>query len=322
MRKVGTLTASVGLIFLGVWMVVNKNNPEIGAMVFKFWPAIFVVLGIEVLIAANKKDNKVVNRINYWVIPVIILFLIVNVFIFAKNKITSIAHISFPEITNSIDISDSFSSNKYDVINATKSLEKYGDKIDLNLKNGDIEIKKSTDDKIKIDANVYVKQNSGIDEYEIIEQKKSEGYCIDFNQHYVKKVKATIYIPNGYDIKVDSTNINFKLEDSELTANVFIDGTNGDVKLDGDISNVKIDMTNANVQIKNSTCKDVDVDLTNGDVSIKTNDDNVKINVDTTVGICFLNGSKYKSVNKKIGDGEGKIRVDITNGVVNIKTQE
>jgi len=321
MRNIGTLTASFGLIFLGIWMVVNKNNPEIGVMVFKFWPAIFIVLGIEVLTAANRKNNKVVSRVNYWVIVVIIIFLIVNVFIFAKNKITSVADINFPEITDSVYISDSFSSNKYDVINATKSLEKYGNKIDLNLKNGDIEIKKSIDNNIKIDANVYVKQNSGIDKYEIIEQKKSESYCIDFNQYYVKKVKATIYIPNGYDIKVDSTNINFKLEDSGITANVFIYGTNGDVKLDGDIPNVKIDMTNANVQIKNSTCKDVDVGLTNGDVSIKTNDDNVKINVDTTVGICFLNGNKYKSVNKKIGYGEGKIHVNITNGVVNIKTQ-
>jgi DUF4097 and DUF4098 domain-containing protein YvlB len=326
MKKIGTLTSAAALIFIGIWMIINKSNPELGMTIFKFWPIIFVLLGVEILMAVSMKKENMRIQVNYWIIPVVVVFIIINAYTFTKNKVTNIIKdTNIQEMMENGDISfnESFDSTKYNIVDSTKVLEQHGDKLKIEVTNGDIHFKESEDGNIKIEAQVYVKKNENIDSYDIKEIKENDGYKIPFKERYIKKVKTDIYLPKGYNITIDATNINVQSKDENLKANYFIDGTNGNVELFGDIEEVEVDVINGNVDIKNKKCKNIDIDVTNGKVDIDTEDNNIDIDVDTSIGaLCSFNGDKFKKLDKKIGNGEGKINVNVTNGLVNIETQE
>lgn len=334
MKKVGTLTSAVSLIFLGIWMIVYKSNPSLGEAIFNFWPIIFMILGAEMLLVIRKSKNYEKIKLNYLIIPVVIIFLVVNIFMNASSK-TIIVEPNIDGVVNEVTkgfktgvsfengFIINFGDNKKE-IEANKALEVYGNKVFLDIKNGDIKIKKSENENIKLETLVYVDKKSDINEYEINAQKESDGYKISFNENYVRGAKITMYVPDELDVKIDGSNLQVKALEEDLKVNIDIDASNANVELEGDIQKTDINLSNGNVEISNKLCKDINIDMSNGKISIDTADKNIDINADLNVGICSLNSDKRinSGIKETVGNGEGNIEIDMSNGIMEIDTQE
>jgi hypothetical protein len=324
MKKVGTITSSVGLIFLGIWMIINMNDPELAKQIFIWWPGIFILLGVEILIHVTKKHEGDRREFNYFTILIIFLFLGTNVFVNFSGRFENI----IDGIGSGIEINDGGfivgPLNDTRKISASKNLSINGEKLTFKAANADIKICKSEDQNIKIEVDVYVKENSSLNEYKITEQKTMEGYEINIKESYIKQVKAYIYIPDGYDLKIDAANCQVKTIDSNIKSNIDIDASNANISLEGDIEKSNINVSNANVYFRNKRCVDVNIDASNGKVTIYTEDKNLNVEADINSGVCTVNGDKKINggISTKIGNGEGKLKVDINNGIVSVDSQE
>lgn len=74
MRKIGTTTSAICFILLGIWIMINSNNPDLGRKLIKFWPIIIILIGIEILYyTLIKKENERI-RINGLAFLIIIVF--------------------------------------------------------------------------------------------------------------------------------------------------------------------------------------------------------------------------------------------------------
>ncbi len=324
MRKIGTITSSVGLIFLGIWMIINMNNPELGKQIFIWWPGIFILLGVEILIQVTRRQEGNRTEFNYFTILIILLYLGINIFINLSGKFGSI----IDGIGSGIEFSDgSFqigTLNDSKKVSTSKTLSINGNRLVFKASNADIKICKSEDQNIKIEADVYMKENSSVNDYKISEQKTMEGYEVNIKESYIKQVKAYIYIPDGYDLKIDSANCQVKTIDSNIKSNIDIDASNANISLEGDIEKSNINVSNANIYFRNKLCKDINIDASNGKITIYTEDKNLNVEADVNSGVCTVNGDKKINggISTKVGTGEGKVKVDVNNGVVSVDSQE
>lgn len=324
MRKIGTITSSVGLIFLGIWMIINMNNPEFAKQIFIWWPGIFILLGVEILIQVTKRQEGDRIRFNYFTILIIFMYIGINIFVNLSGKFGNI----IDGIGSGIEFNDGNfqigSLNDSKKIGVSKTLSVNGNRLVFKVANADIKICKSEDKNIKIEADVYVKESSLVNDYKITEEKTMEGYEVNIKESYVKQVKAYIYIPDGYDLKIDSANCQVKTIDSNIKSNIDIDASNANISLEGDIEKSNINVSNANIYFRNKLCRDINMDASNGKITIYTEDKNLNVEADINSGVCTVNGDKRINggISTKIGSGEGKIKVDINNGVVSVDSQE
>ncbi|MBZ9607361.1 hypothetical protein G9F73_005925 [Clostridium estertheticum] len=324
MRKIGTITSSIGLIFLGIWMIIYMNNPELGKQIFIWWPGIFILLGVEILIQSNRKHESCRNQFNYLTILIIFLYLGINVFLNLSGKFGSI----IDKVGSGIEFNDGNfkigSLNNTKKISASKTLSINGNRLVFKVPNADIKICRSQDQNIKIQADIYVKENSSVNDYKIAEQKTMEGYEVNIKESYIKQVKAYIYVPYGYNLKIDAANCQIKTIDSNIKSNIDIDASNANISLEGDIEKSNINVSNANIYFRNKLCKDINMNASNGKITVYTENKNLNVDANINSGACIVNGEKRvnKGISTKIGNGEGKLKVDIANGVVSVNSQE
>lgn len=355
MRKVGTISSAAGLIFLGVWMIINKSSPELGREVFKWWPAIIILLGVEILVQFSRRGEDIKPGANLIIIPVIIVFLIVNVTQEILYRISDNGRFNFDRFIRFVEDIDM---DNYKAIETSKTLAPYGNKIYFSSDNARISIKKSVDNNIKIDAKVYIYKSEPEDKYEISEKKEVDGYNITLREPYIKRVEVDLYVPQNYNLDVKCDNVDIKGEKILTLGNVNIECDNANVNIssasslsvNADNSNVnstdvktiriKGDSCNANIDgnseviniqadngrasIKNSICQDVNISLGNGIIDLKTRDKNISVNAKLEQGICKVDNEKRVNfgISKVIGTGEGKINVSVDHGAINIDSQE
>ena len=324
MRKVGTITSSVGLIFLGIWIIINMNNPEIGKQIFIWWPGIFILLGVEILIQTTRKRKLDRTQFNYFTILIIFLYFGVSIFLNLSGK--------FGNITGSLESGIKFNGGSFQLgslndtkkISASKTLSINGNRLVFKATNADIKIYRSHDQNIKIETDVYVKENSAINDYKIADQKTMDGYEVNIKENYIKQVKAYIYVPDGYNLKIDATNCQVKTIDSNIKSNIDINASNANISLEGDIRKSNIDVSNANIYFRNKLCTDIDIAASNGKITVYTEDKNLNVDADITGGVCTVNGERKINgeISTKIGNGAGNLKVDIANGVLSVNSQE
>ena len=99
MRKVGTISSSVGLIFYGIWMIVTQNDKILASEVFKWWPVLFIVIGIEILILHGIRSTDKKVGFNPLIIFIVILFLVTNISIGVKDQVNKFVK------NNNVDVS-------------------------------------------------------------------------------------------------------------------------------------------------------------------------------------------------------------------------
>ena len=97
MRRVGTFTMGISLIFIGLTLIASLFlNLQYVSLIFKFWPVILIMLGVEVLffLKESKKDGKPV-KYDFASIAIIMLVLFFSMGIFVVSTLASkyIVHI-------------------------------------------------------------------------------------------------------------------------------------------------------------------------------------------------------------------------------------
>lgn len=315
MKKIGSITSAVGLIFYGIWLVLKNCNYTLAMEFFKWWPIIFVILGIEIIFYVNKRIDDKKPKLNYFIIPVILVFICTNGYFYTKNKIKY--YFNGKGILN-IDGVQFGSVNDSKKVPTEKQLQKYGEELYIDTHNLAITVQNSSDDNINIEGEVSIDDDEDLNKYEIKEKKVSEGYRISFDESYVRGVDITVSVPEGYYVKIDGHNGEINARD--YNGNIDIDCHNSDIDLEGDIQLCNIISHNAEINLNNKICKDVNIESHNGEVSVKTQDSNLNLKTDLDTGTCSFNGNQRinSGINKKIGTGEDNLSISLNNGVINI----
>lgn len=358
MRKIGTISAAAGFIFLGIWMIINKSNPVLADQIFKWWPAIIILLGVEVLISfsINREDGKRTG-FNGLIILVIVIFLIVNTLQGFTNflGITSGGGFSFDRI---IRWGENIDLHNYKEISASKVLSPYGKRFSFEADSSLIRFIKSPDGKIRIDAKVYVDKGSSRNSYVIEESKDADGYDVSMKESFIRRVSADIYIPDGYTIGLKTDSSSIKTDDSFPETDYDINTSSSNIELNGgkslilnidsgtmkisDIKNVRIKGNSGTINISGNTevldasldsgtfslnnnlCRNIKVGLDSGMVTIRTKDRNVSVASELGSGLCTVNNERRvnSGVDKVIGTGEGKVNIRLDSGTIKFSSQE
>lgn len=356
MKRVGTITSALGFIFLGVWLLIRNVNLSLAEQLIKWWPILIVLFGLEIIFLFNNKKEGERIGFNFLIIPLIIAFIFTNLYVNMLKPMVK----DFNIFENGFSISESiFDLGDSKNIKVDKTLDRLGSKIEFITDNSDLKIRKSTDDKIKLDIYVHVKNGSNVNNYDIKEQKISDGYKININESYVKGVSGVIYIPDGYNIKLENDNMKLNTEDEFLNSEFYISGNNGTFNFKGlkllnmDIDNFNINgsdirssiingdngsvdikgnkveesiiqIDNGKVNIENKLCKNIKVSLKRGTVNVKTIDRNIQADLNLNKGKVNLNGGSRvnSSIVTTLGNGAGKVDIKVDTGSINVSTSQ
>lgn len=75
MRRVGTLTAGLLLILVGVLFLIHVFVPAINYLfIFRFWPCILVFLGLEMLCATFRREEVIYDGGAIFLVIVLAIF--------------------------------------------------------------------------------------------------------------------------------------------------------------------------------------------------------------------------------------------------------
>ena len=352
MRKIGTISASMGLIFLGIWMLIYRENASLGDIVIRFWPILIILLGIEVLIFSRKKEDGSRPSFNFLIIPILIIFLFINLFQGLGTEISKGFHFN-----NRFNLSGIFDDARYKLTSSTKVLDSYGSDFTFEANNEDIAVKKSSDKNITIQADVYT-DRSNLGSYNINEDKEELGYNVKINEDYVKKVKVTLTIPDGLNLNIKGDNVNINSSDDMVETKVTLTGDNGNVNLSkmssikadfdngsfnlkditsidlksnngkadvkGNAETVNLAFDNGKLNVNNNICKNVNIKCGNGVIDLTTEDKNINVDAQLGTGTCSVNNIKNinKGISTSYGNGQDNVRIKLDSGVVNVKSQE
>lgn len=359
MRKLGTFSTAVGFIFLGIWMILQSINAEAANQLFKLWPVIIIILGIEILIHFARNNGEERVKFNFLFILVAFIFIIINVVTYVKSFIPYGEN--WVKSNFNYEIGYNIKNLNFDndkEIAAKKNFEAEGKTLYFTTNNGKITIKKSEDKNIKFDTTVYVNRNSEKNSYDINEQKISDGYKVQMNEDFVKGVEAVIYIPDGINVNIDGSNMtvdnedNFSASELDLKYNngkadlknfskinvKCVNGTikaedikdvtykcdNGTADLKGDIQNIVLNIEQGKIDIDNKTCQNVNANVDSGMVTVRTEDKNTDIDLEVESGVVKCNGKRRinAGITEKSGTGESKVKMNVNKGTISFTNQE
>lgn len=346
MKKIGTITTAIGFIYYGIWLIVKNLNSTYGENLFKWWPIIFIILGIEILVSGRYKEENKKRGFNIGVIFVICIFAITNIYSGAFNVVKNISNGNFE-----FNFDNNFKS-----VATSKEITVSNNKFKFVTSNGDITIKKSEDNKVKLDLNVKV--NNNINKYNINESLEDGIDTVKIDENYVKEVKGTIYIPKDLDVDLDLNNCNLNNEDdlssdtlnvksnnskfqmdkikainidtnnSDINLsdieNIKIDGENIKSDLNGNIDNIGIDMNNGVVNVHNNEFKTVEIKGDNAVVNMNTKESNINASLTTNMGEIKFNEDRQNkgTMTKKTGTGENNLNIEVKLGSISVNSQE
>lgn len=320
MKKIGTITSAIGFIYLGIWMIINKSNPDLGKAIFNFWPVIIIILGVELLLhylrKSNEDDTTRKTGFNFLSIIVIIIFLCVTLYNgvapIIRQKINTLRFNSINSDYSSIfDDFDEEDYNKYELTNTSDSTSK---KVYIDFNNAEVDIHKSNDNNIKFDSTIYVKKNSNMSKNElekmVFENSGSNKTEIKYNlkDNNIGKAIVNLYIPDGYYINLNGNNLKASSY-GELKDIVYeIDGNNGGINLKG---GKELDLSFNNGGINVEDIKTVKAESNNGAVNI--NGDTENIDIKTNQGGVNINNKECNSLNVDVKVGAVKVRTEEKN---------
>lgn len=346
MRKIGTITLAVALIFFGVVLMIRQVSPELGYNIFKFWPSVFILLGGEILFYLNKYGREEKVRFNFFVILVVILFLI------------SEGAFAFGDYVKNNNFNFNF--ENWDIIsNGTKIDKKAEFNKEKNIlifkgNNVNLEIKKTSENKIILDSTLSVNKGDENKNFDITQKVDEDSQIIDLSGNDIKRVEGTLYIPENMALSLDVDNGKVKGEDDFKTNDLKVNGDNasyvlkgfksvniendngamnitdctsvviktdnGKATLSGKVENVDITSSNGLVDINNEVCKNIKVSTGNGLIKLRTQNNNFKLSASTDTGVISVNeeNKKSKNINEAYGNGEGTVNLKTEVGAIKV----
>lgn len=152
----------------------------------------------------------------------------------------------------------------------------------------------------------------------------SNGYTLKIVDNGIDSIKATIYLPEGYDVSIKGANLNVDSNSDIRLDALNINASNGKFDLQGDIPNSSLKLENGKIDLNNNLCKNIDISMNNGSISLDSKDKNLSINTDINHGTCKINDEKRvnSGISKNIGTGEGIVKAKLNNGTIKINSGE
>lgn len=309
--KVGTTSLGILLILMGViWIYSTITGISLVSTLFKWWPIILIMLGIEVLIYSlmPKKEN---TKVKFDGISILVIILIMIFMASAQIVNKGVAYgLNFLGKDISIPFKNSISYSKHYELEGNNR-----EKIKINDAVGKIVIEKSENDKIIIDAVVNLKgnhKNSSLENEDNvinIDDKKvlSINHLSNFSKNNINFVSV------DYIIKVPN---NIPLEIDNKFGVTIIKGISADVKVDSSAGKVTVQEVKGNVSVDNKFGATECFDIVG---NIKIDNSNGEINIDNISGKAELQG-KFGAV--KASNIKGDTTIDNANGSVNFSSNE
>lgn len=324
MKKIGTISSAVGLIFFGVWLIVKRLSPEKGVLLFKFWPIIIITLGIELIVYLSSKNKEKKFGFNFLIVIIIIIYICISIVqsvsprvskgikIIKKNIDTiSSSNVSIP--INDIDINlDDYSKVNFSQIVTNKSKN-----ISLNFNNSNLSIKKSADNNIRLELSVYTKKSYNVTENGLKSDfdknivNNDEECSINFKDDYIANIAGDIYIPDGVTFSINGSNMKIDSDSNLKNVNYKIDGNNGNINLKGGLQ-LTLNYNNGNINV--SDINTVDIQSNNGNISL--NGDIQKAEVKLDNGKVSLDNKICKNVD--INTRLGAVKIDTEDPNLNV----
>jgi hypothetical protein len=257
-----------------------------------------------------------------------------------------------------IDYFKDADSERYKTIDSSKTIEGNISALTFNTDNADINIKKSSDGKIKLDLKVYIDRSQSLNSYDIKDSINSSNAAVNINDSYIKKVSGDIYLPDGCNIIINTDNvrlnaveslvqsaIKIKSDNSAITVNEVkelsvasdnisaevnkattfnAESSSGMVNVKGSVDNLKLAMDNGKIDIDNESGKNIDIDLNDGMVNYRTKIKDADISLKLDNGICSLNGERHinSGISRKTGNGGNNVKISVDNGTISFTSQE
>ena len=213
------------------------------------------------------------------------------------------------------------------------------EKIDIQTKSSDVEIKESQDDSINVRIYDNEKNESDVRiENKVLKieskQEKDNVYIIGININNNPRIVISIPKEKKYDLNIEgessdihssldlkNVNINTKSGDISLknTNNIKINSTSGDVSL-MDVNNLTIDTTSGDVKINNIK-ESINLKTTSGDIKIDEINILKNSSIKTTSGDVFISKSNDIYFDTKVTSGDIKINKNNRHAETEMKIQ-
>jgi len=316
--RVGTFSLGILLVIIGMLILFGGIKGISGALlILKFWPIILISIGIEILYFVYRNKGAEI-KLKYDVLAVFIFIILVlissGVFVFNEFMDDEVSNVVMGDIkskAHSDIMIKEYEYNKADI-----------NKIVIEDR-GNINIKQSTDNKVRIKTSVVVKANSKkvAEEYKenVIDIKVIDGKLLmsDFNQQSLNKLveigeidtNYELFIPEHIDVDINNINGSIDISGIKNKLDIYIRGSvlKGN-EITGDI-NIREGngYRYSNINLNNIT----------GDIQLDTYGDQVTLN--------NINGSlsgKVQSDRMHVDELKGKCKLSLNNCNFNIKYKE
>lgn len=353
MGKIGTVSSAVGFIYLGVWLIVKNIDSGFADQLFNWWPMIIIFIGLEILYFLKKSTQGEKLRFNGLIIVVVIIFIAIN----ASQNVYSRFDNLFKHGT-SISMFDSYK-YRYKSIDIVKTIETSNKGIVFLAKSGKFNIKKSQDNTVRIEAEIYVDKSSSLNEWDVKELPGINDVRIDLRDAAIREVSGDIYVPEGCSVQFETGNLDIISDDVGIeklvvdsrngnimignnikniqakmhngkvkfignSENVNIDIDNGRIDIGGNINTMELKLQSGTIDIDNKNEKTATIEMVNGVLNYNTTNHDASINIMAKNGVGMVNGRKIGigAASDVFGTGASKINLKVGNGTIRFSNQE
>lgn len=345
--RVGTLSMGLLLVALGIIMLVSQIlNTSVIEHIFKWWPVVLILIGIEILIyvfLSKQEEPKV--KFDVFSIIIISIIMITSVGFYAVTGLISSG--------NAIVSIDSMFDNYRNESKYTMNFEvdATGSNLIIDNSMGDVSVTKGEGQKIEVEANITIKNND--EEYaakvseSLVSIKEEKDIKITSNSKKYSnngkigsiRIDYSVKVPDTVKVEVDNKfgdvslvglallgkvhNANGKVTIEALGGDLIVDSFFGDVDVRDIKGETELYLKNGNV-VANNCSKNIKIENSFGDIEI----DGIEgiATITSTNGKTKGNGIDGNvSVISKFGDVilsnvSGSVDVDGANGSVDIST--
>ncbi|MCM1991992.1 hypothetical protein [Oceanirhabdus seepicola] len=316
--RVGTFSLGILLVIIGMLILFGGIKGISGALlILKFWPIILISIGIEILYFVYRNKGAEI-KLKYDVLAVFIFIILVlissGVFVFNEFMDDEVSNVVMGDIKSKAHSDIMIKEYEYDKADINKIVIE---------DRGNINIKQSTDNKVRIKTSVVVKANSKkvAEEYKenVIDIKVIDGKLLisDFNQQSLNKLveigeidtNYELFIPEHIDVDINNINGSINISGIKNKLDIYIRGSvlKGN-EITGDI----------NIREGNGyRYSNINLDNITGDIQLDTYGDQITLN--------NINGSlsgKVQSDRMHVDELKGKCELSLNNCNFNIKYKE
>lgn len=329
-KKVGTITLAIGLITAGSVMFAQNFTDLPIKDIYKYWPVLLIGLGLEIIIYMAVYGRNTEN-VRVSIDGLCIAFIILAA-VFANTNSIGFRNINIRGIGDIPFIGNLNYKGTIEEKIIKEGISKNYNIKELKLTNsfGEVKIRKSSSNEIRLEASVSVQYNDEKkarnylkDAIRIEEGETTSIYVMDVpsnikNEYEKARVDFTVYIPEGITLDVRNS---FGDIDIENAGKATIRNSHGAIRIADcskdavaknsfgsiDMKNIggNIDASNSNGDIRISNAAgNIDVETSFGNIRLK----NVKGNVE----------AESRNGNVEIEEAEGSIDAETSFGNVEI----